>query len=365
MEIIDNILHNLDFKKNNLFLPSNADKYAFFDIETTGLSKKRDKVYLTGFVYYADNCFHSCQFLAESDSDEYTLLSHTIDFASQFSLLVSFNGDAFDIPFVKERCRHHDIKCNLPGDYDIYKEIKPLRKIFGLSSLRQKSVEDFLGIKRIDEMNGGELIDVYKKYTENHDSGLRQLLLQHNFDDICGLADILPIISYRKVFSSKISNYCYEISDYTDYVGNQSKELTISFTLPFAVPVAHTMHNDRIFLHIDENSATLRLSLYVGTLRHFFDNYKDYYYLPLEDRAIHKSVGIYVDSESKEKCKKENCCVKKTGIFAPLFGEKIDLPLFSADYKAKENYFEITNGEIAEDLLNTYVQILLDILNGR
>ena len=50
-------------------------------------------------------------------------------------------------------------------------------------------------------------------------------------------------------------------------------------------------------------------------MRHFYSDYKNYYYLPKEDMAIHKSVAAYVDHEYREKCKAYNCYVRKTGTF--------------------------------------------------
>ena len=39
------------------------------------------------------------------------------------------------------------------------------------------------------------------------------------------------------------------------------------------------------------------------TLKYFYDNYKDYFYLPKEDTAIHKSVATYVDKDFRQKAK--------------------------------------------------------------
>lgn len=39
----------------------------------------------------------------------------------------------------------------------------------------------------------------------------------------------------------------------------------------------------------------------------YYPNYKDYYYLPAEDIAVHKSVGTYVDRRCRRQADALNC----------------------------------------------------------
>ena len=57
----------------------------FFDIETTGLSSKKDMIYLIGCVYVRDGCWHMKQWFAESPDAEGEILLHFFLFASRFS----------------------------------------------------------------------------------------------------------------------------------------------------------------------------------------------------------------------------------------------------------------------------------------
>ena len=41
-------------------------------------------------------------------------------------------------------------------------------------------------------------------------------------------------------------------------------------------------------------------------MKYFFKDYKNYYYLPMEHMAIHKSMAAYVDDAHKEKATKDN-----------------------------------------------------------
>ena len=52
-------------------------------------------------------------------------------------------------------------------------------------------------------------------------------------------------------------------------------------------------------------------------MKYFFKDYKNYYYLPMEHMAIHKSMAAYVDDAHKEKATKDNAFTTETGSFIP------------------------------------------------
>ena len=87
-------------------------------------------------------------------------------FLKNFKILIHFNGDGFDIPYLLKRCA----ACGLDFDFsgvksvDLYKKIKPFKKILGLENLKQKTIEGFLDIERQDRFSGGQLIEVYHDY---------------------------------------------------------------------------------------------------------------------------------------------------------------------------------------------------------
>ena len=84
----------------------------------------------------------------------------------------------------------------------------------------------------------------------------------------------------------------------------------------------------------------LNLPLYSGSLKYYYENYKDYYYLPHENMVIHKSVAAFVDVANKEKCTAKNCFVLKEGVFLKQY-EPIFEPVFQLNYKEKETYFPV------------------------
>lgn len=56
----------------------------------------------------------------------------------------------------------------------------------------------------------------------------------------------------------------------------------------------------------------IKLPLITDNLRLYYSDYKNYYYLPYEDTAIHKSVAAYVDAECKVKATRETAYTKNS-----------------------------------------------------
>ncbi|WP_029505456.1 hypothetical protein [Lachnoclostridium phytofermentans] len=109
-----------------------------------------------------------------------------------------------------------------------------------------------------------------------------------------------------------------------------------------------------------ENEGCISITFYHGSLKFFFDNYKDYYYLPLEDTAVHKSVGEYVEKEYRQNAKPDTCYIKKTGYFLPQ-SYAMFTPSFRVERKQKQQFFEVTkellsqeSDKIASDFLRSY-----------
>ena len=185
---------------------SDISKIMFLDIETTGLSPVNSIVYLIGAAYCSGGTWKTVQFFADSPSEESQIIYSFFNFAAAFDTLITYNGNKFDIPFFEERVNSYDLPYNftLMRGIDIYKRIKPYKCMFALADLRQKSVEHFMGIDRDDEKSGSELIGLYQAYTENPNEYALNLILQHNFDDICGMLKIIPVLSYSDIANTGI-----------------------------------------------------------------------------------------------------------------------------------------------------------------
>ncbi len=320
------------------------EKILWLDIETTGLSPKNACIYMIGCVYFRDGKYQTVQFMADDVDEEEQVIYEFFNFASFFSVLITYNGNAFDIPFLSYRCAFYDMPYRFDGftGIDLYKRLRAYQGIFTLPDLKQKTVEELMGISRTDDRSGHELIGIYAEYTVHPEEDLLHLLLQHNHDDITGLLKLTPLLSFSDLFSTAAVRAEKAVrNQYKDYNGVQRSELIIEFSFPLEVPVPVSCGFSDLYLTLGGNRGKLRVAIYTGVLKHFYPDYMDYYYLPEEDRAVHKSVGTFVDKNHRVQAKASTCYTKKRGFFLPQW-EEIITPVFYENYRDHTMYFELT-----------------------
>lgn len=314
----------------------------FFDIETTGLSADRAIVYLIGCAWFEEGAWQFRQWFADTREAEKDVLKAFAAHLVRFDTLVHFNGDTFDLPFLAKRCQKYRISPGLEflRSLDLYKAVRPLKKLLGLNDLKLKSLERFLGIEREDKFNGGQLIEVYDIYLGTRDPKLERFLMLHNEEDVQAMPSLLPILDFLTWRQTAFRFQSLSRENYRAYDGEVREEAFLTFQAAQTVPHAFTSHHTSgAILAVRDTQLTLRLPLLTGTLKHFYPNYRDYYYLPLEGRAIHKSVGEFVDKAYREKATAANCFVAKEGTFLPLPSPCIE-PAFRTEVKDKNCYID-------------------------
>lgn len=326
----------------------------FFDIETTGFTAKTSKLYMIGVLYYKkeENAFYAKQWFAETYEEAPQILLDFMEFSKQYSALVHYNGDGFDLPYVKDACQQYAIPYTLEHlqSFDIYKLIRSYKDVLMLERVKQKNVEEFLGIYREDEKNGGELIKVYQDYVTHPTEEAKHLLLLHNYDDIIGMPDILPILAYPLLLNNTYKVTKIKIADDT---------AIIELQLDYAVPKRISVGQNGIRFTANKSNAYLYIPIYTGEVKYFYPNYKDYYYLPLEDTAVHKSVAFYVDKDYRTQAKAATCYSKKTGVFLPQ-PEPVIAPYFKLEYNDKMTYFELSEEHMENyDDMYSYAKTLI------
>ena len=320
----------------------------FFDIETTVFLSDTSAVFLIGAIYLKDNEWNLSQFLAETSEEECLILQAFLDLAKSFHTLVHFNGDTFDIPFILNKAAKYDIPCEIPQytSLDLYREFRPLKKILQTDKMNQQSLEPLAGWKREDRLTGKHMVTLYHKYAVSKDTGLRDLLLLHNHDDMIGMTHLLKLSAYLPLLRGEISNITH--------VSESISDIKITFRLTHEVPSEFSM-TDTFRLDASCHTCTLTIPYFEGTLYHFFPDWKHYYYLPMEDQAIHKSVAQYVDKQYREPAKACNCYIKKSGRFLPQ-PEEIFSPTFKDNSASKITYFEY-DGQFTRDSAAAYTYI--------
>ncbi|MDD3253198.1 MAG: ribonuclease H-like domain-containing protein [Lachnospiraceae bacterium] len=314
----------------------------FFDIETTGFSGDYSNLYLIGCTYCREGAWHLIQWFADTADSEADILHEFFHFLEQYQILIHFNGDGFDIPYLMKRCR----KLGLPYDFskvtsiDIYRRIKPYRSFLGLESMKQKAIEQFLGVSRTDCYSGGQLIEVYHDYLMTHEPFLYDLLILHNEDDLKGMPAILPILNYPDFLEHPFRLAGQTITEEVDLFGDHHPQLSLVCESDYEVPVSFDSNHAPVSCTVEGNQMTLTIDLYEGTLKHFYPNYKDYYYLIYEDTAVHKSIGEYVGKDARTRATAKTCYTKKDGCFLPQFSPLWE-PVLKQEPKDRISYVDL------------------------
>ena len=349
------------------------ERVIYFDIETTGLRASTSQLYMIGWAVRVrndssgmdnfssdqENPWIVTQIMAESYAEETLLLREFADELVKYDTIVEFNGDRFDLPYMREKYASHRMTDPFEGlrTVDLYQKIRPCRTLLGMTRLNQKSVEQFLHITREDPYNGGELINVYRSVrshsSDDIDASIRSLFL-HNYEDVLGMLEMTPVISYPMISccDAPVSWRLLDadgapIAEDTESLSEAASFLEASFSL--CVPVPRNIETDMGSYRIDVTGDTvcITIPLELRTMYHFFPDYRDYYYLPEEDTAIHKSVACFVDPAYRKKATQQNCYVKKEGIFLPQREERFQ-PCFRSSCKDKTSCFELTR-ELLQD----------------
>jgi len=336
------------------------DRLAFFDIETTGFAAESSMVYLIGCIWPEQDHLHFIQWFADTKAAEADVLTAFFRFLKDMTTLVHFNGDLFDIPFLTKRAKILELSTTFDNvnSVDIFRRIKPLKQLFGLPDMKQKTIERFLRINRKDCCSGGELIAVYQDYLHTKKEEEKQLLLLHNEDDLKGMPALLPVLFYPDFFAQD-----FTLNDMRNASGETDRLiLSLSGDPSTCLPAPVGVSVPSYAFRADKDRMELSIRICKDTLKYYYPNYKDYYYLIYEDTAIHKSVGEFVDRNAKIRATKDTCYTKKEGVFLPQ-PTSIWEPEFKTDRKDRAGFFEIRNYCFSDNQkLNRYIHEIFSLM---
>lgn len=170
---------------------------AFFDIETTGFDKEKDFIILISLGYFADNNEYLIkQYYADDLKQEKEVLEKFGADISKFKKWCSYNGIAFDEPFIEKRMNIYNLKNELPKEHiDLYRMIRPYYKQLGLQRCNLKTVEKYIGVERKDKIDGGISVELYSDYLASGDKNLRDVIMLHNYEDVLNLPGIFRLVN--------------------------------------------------------------------------------------------------------------------------------------------------------------------------
>jgi uncharacterized protein len=182
-------------------VPDWARKVVFFDIETTGLSGGAGTLaFLAGCGWFETNGdFLIRQFFLASPSGEKEMLDALGKIFDDASLVVTYNGRTFDVPFMETRWAFHR---TTPPTEDLphFDMLPPARRMWGhrdksavetdgcsLSALERR----VLGFHRYADVPGFEIPARYFQFLRTGDMAVVDGVLEHNRHDLISLAALM------------------------------------------------------------------------------------------------------------------------------------------------------------------------------
>jgi uncharacterized protein len=162
--------------------------YVFLDIETMGLFSRPIILFGIGFLEHGQLVVQ--QYLLRDIAEEPAALLATMDhFSSDHPALVTFNGKAFDAPYISDRLTYYGMGA-LTGipHFDVLhfsrQQWKDELPSFRLSALEK----EVLGVHREDDVPGQMVPEFYETYLRSGNCGPLVPVVEHNRQDVVSLA---------------------------------------------------------------------------------------------------------------------------------------------------------------------------------
>ncbi len=171
-----------------------SNDYIFLDLETTGLAST--PLFLAGTLYESDGALVVGQLLARDYSEEASLISHLDCLLDAYQTCITFNGKAFDLPYVRERAKYHriDIKAS-PEHFDLLHHARRRWK-HQLPNCRLMTLEWYiLGRRRLGDVASWEVPCIYHDFVHTKDADRLLAVLRHNLVDVLSMAELFINLS--------------------------------------------------------------------------------------------------------------------------------------------------------------------------
>jgi uncharacterized protein YprB with RNaseH-like and TPR domain len=168
------------------------EEICYLDLETTGLSGV--PLFLIGLLYTEKERLVVDQLFARDYTEEPAVLGFINHLMATYRVIVSFNGIHFDIPFVADRMRYSGIEFALP---DRHVDLLPLarRMVRGRTpNHKLQTLEVYLlRRKRIGDVPGSEIPDVYHEFVRTGDAGGIAGIVHHNRLDLLTMLQLVTV----------------------------------------------------------------------------------------------------------------------------------------------------------------------------
>ena len=371
---------DLFIKTTDIMFPDiDKEQILIYDIDTTSFEAANGCIFLIGVLTFTNDQLSFTQFFSESIDEEALIIEKFFDLAENYTMLLSYKGESFDIPYIGKRLytlKRNDLYSRFvtlrSRSLDIAIEIMNVKAVLGFSStkldyLRKKcgqivpervsgeNISKFY-VEHIAACKLRKLLETTGKAQNNNmiglynpkpviddlahikpDSGDRFLtdILYRNKENI---ESVIYLLRLSRIFSMRKGRFSFNTDLTSDAESTESTESDKSD------------NNDTInfIISSDDYQQNIPVSIVALNLKQFYPNFRDYYYFPAEDMAVHKSIAEFAAAGSKKKATAKTAYRNVSGRFIhiPLAFAKSesnkDSCFYKADYESNDYYLPVT-----------------------
>lgn len=190
-------LRRLGARDEEILAYYRPEDIVFLDIESTGLWASQP-LFLVGLLMRRGGRLVFKQLLARRLDEEKALLAYLISELKRYSLLVTFNGKQFDIPYIEGRTVEHRLfyRCALEQIDLLHHARRHYRGV--LPDCRLVTLEEhLLGLKREGDIPGHLIPERYFRFAKTQEAALLEDILQHNVLDLMAMARLFYLVQEK------------------------------------------------------------------------------------------------------------------------------------------------------------------------
>lgn len=264
--------------------------------------------------------------ISEKESDEYDILKALGEYLPGHDTVITFNGQAYDIPFLKKKYSAYGLPNPLAGlsSRDLFREYRSLRTVLGLPSGKLVDYDEYI---RMHAKSGAgssaraELSEASFGLTGSFPAGGETSAQTHSScrDHSTGNAGSALFSPGSEASTSEDAERTLRIlgfdavlellgGDFASAEAELSEDLVIFHIRTLRdMPCRIAFHDGPFHLTARDRTAALSSRIEDGKIRFYHSDIKNYVYLPHEGYAIYKTMAEFVDRSHREKATRENC----------------------------------------------------------
>lgn len=169
--------------------------FLFLDLETMGLFAGQPIVVAGLGQLDEDNAISIDQFVVRDFPDELALVAEVGRAVTNHKVLVTYNGKAFDLPFITGRSAYYGLRFEPP---DVHFDLLHFcRRAWRdeLEGCSLKNIEQtILGVSRGTDLPGDLVPDFYYEYLRTGNAGFLRPIVDHNRQDVASLVNVFAAL---------------------------------------------------------------------------------------------------------------------------------------------------------------------------